>query len=129
MAETIKINIQITQQKEKLLKIPERIIVPQNSIVQWNIIGLDKFYIKTPIYWRNGLIFTLYFSDKTPFRWKRQFIQLHEDPRFFPFYSSKIVRLAEDVADEKGDYKYGVKVSDGESDETIYDEDPFLIVL
>ena len=126
MAEIIKINVEITEQREKLLRIPERIRVPQNSIVQWNIIGLDKYFDR-PNYGRGGLIFTLYFSDKTPFRWKRQFIQL-QDPRFFPYYPNRVIRLAEEVADEKGDFKYGVSVTEAESDKILYDEDPFLIV-
>jgi hypothetical protein len=126
MAETIKINIEISKDREKLLKIPERIRVPLNSIVQWNIVGMDKFF-DLPEFIRTGLIFTLYFSDKTPFGWKRQFIQL-QDPYFFPFYPNRIIRLAEDVADEKGDFKYGVKVTEAEGDKPLYDEDPFLIV-
>jgi hypothetical protein len=36
--------------------------------------------------------------------------------------------LAEDIADEKGDFKYGVRVTEAETDEQLYDEDPFLIV-
>lgn len=126
MAETIIINIEISEDREKLLKIPERTRVPVNSVVQWNIVGLDK-YFDSPEFRRRGLIFTLYFSDKTPFGWKRQFIQLH-DPHFFPFYPNRIIRLAEDVADEKGDFKYGVRVTEAETDEQLYDEDPFLIV-
>jgi len=126
MAEIIKINVEITQQREKLLRIPETTRVPQNSIVQWNIVGLDK-YFDEPNFRRSGLIFTLYFSDKSPFRWKRQFIQL-QDPHFFPYSPNRIIRLAEEVADEKGDFKYGVSVTEAETDKPLYDEDPRLIV-
>lgn len=126
MAETIKIDIEISENREKLLKIPETTRVPHNSIVQWNIIGLDR-YFDSPEFRRIGLIFTLYFSDKSPFGWKRQFIQLH-DPHFFPIYPNRLIRLAEDVADEKGDFKYGVRVTEAETDKQLYDEDPFLIV-
>lgn len=130
MAEIFKINIEIREQQEKLLlKIPESTKVPVGSIVQWNIIGLDKHYNNPPLHWTKGLIFTLYFSDGSPFRWRRQFVQLQHDPRFFPYYSNKIVRLAEDIAYETGNYKYGVKVTDAESDETLFDEDPYLIVF
>lgn len=126
MAEIIKINVEITQQKEKLLKIPETTRVPLNSIVQWNIVGLDR-YFDEPNFRRRGLIFTLYFSDKSPFSWKQQFIQL-QDPHFFPYYPNRIIRLAEEVADEKGDFKYGVSVTEAKTDKPLYDEDPFLIV-
>lgn len=127
MAEIIRINIPLSPQGEKLLTIPEKINVPLFSVVQWNIIGLDKYYFQTDLR-RRGLIFTLYFDKETPFRWKRQFVQIHEDPRFFPHYPNRVLRLAEDVADEKGSFKYGIRVSEAEQNETLYDEDPILIV-
>lgn len=130
MAEIIKVNIEISEQQEKLsLKIPEITKVPVGSIVQWNIIGFAKLYKVPPIFWRRGLIFTIYFSKKSPFSWRRQFIQLHQEGRFFPYYLSNLVRLAEDFADEKGDYKYGIKVNDGTTGDEVFDEDPYLIVF
>jgi hypothetical protein len=128
MAEIIRINISLNQHRQNLLTIPKEIRVPQFSVVQWNIVGLDKYYIKTDLIRRRGVIFTLYFDKETPFRWKRQFVQIHKNPRYLPDYSSRVLRLAEDVADEKGNYKYGVRVSDAEQNETLYDEDPILIV-
>jgi len=126
MADVIRINIELTRNREKLLIIPERVEVPQFSVVEWNIINVDRDLY--PILGRYGsLVFTLYFENNSPFRWKRQFIQIFE-PRFEPFLS-KTIRLVEDVADEKGDFKYGVKVVDAEKNETIYDEDPLLIVI
>lgn len=38
MAEIIKIDIELTGQPEKLLRIPNEIVVPLHSIIQWNII-------------------------------------------------------------------------------------------
>lgn len=130
MAELIKVNIEFSEQQEKLiLKIPERIKVPLGSIVQWNIIGLNKHDNQLLLHQSKGLIFTLYFSDKSPFRWKRQFIQLHSPLLNFSYHPNSIVRLAEEIADERGDFKYGVRVTDGLSDETLFDEDPYLIVF
>ncbi len=37
--------------------------------------------------------------------------------------------LAEGEAEKKGDYKYGVRVSEGEKDETLYNEDPYIHVF
>ncbi|MDR3678433.1 MAG: hypothetical protein P4L41_00605 [Flavipsychrobacter sp.] len=39
-----------------------------------------------------------------------------------------IVRIAEDEAEKKGHFKYGVKVESGQTGEMLYDEDPTLIV-
>lgn len=127
MAEIFRVNIEFTGERQKLLRIPDKIEVPQFSILQWNIINLDNYYYESD-FGRRSLIFTIYFSDKSPFPWRRQFVQLRQDPRISPFYPSTTVRLAEEVAGEKGDYKYGVKVDEGESNEPLFDEDPFLIV-
>lgn len=126
MAELIRVNIEFTGERNKLLHIPEKIEAPQFSILQWNIVNLDKYYESDLR--RRGLIFTIYFSDKSPFPWRRQFMQLSNDPRLLPYYPNKIIRLAEEVVEEKGDFKYGVKVDEGESNDPVYDEDPFLIV-
>lgn len=126
MAEIFTINIKLTSEPQKLLQIPEIIEVPKGSIVQWNIKNFEEFLNK----WNRpfgSIIFTLYFENNSPFEWKRRFIQLF-DHHFIPYYS-KIIRLADDVADKKGDFKYGVSVFDAEQNEPIYDEDPLLRVF
>jgi hypothetical protein len=126
MAEIFTIDIELTSERQKLLKIPELIEVPKGSIVQWNIKNFEEYRHK--LHRPSGsLIFTLYFENKSPFKWKRTFIQLF-DPHFGPYYS-KTIRLADDVADKKGDYKYGVNVFDAELNEPVYDEDPILRVF
>lgn len=123
--EIIKINIDVLPERNKMLKIPEIIKVPQFSVVQWNLIIKDEllyYYLR-----RRGLIFTLYFEDNSPFQWKRNFIQPGAS---FPFeMPPNIIRLAEDNADKKGDYKYGVKIEESDSGNVLYDEDPLLIVF
>jgi hypothetical protein len=134
MAEIITIDIQVNlyreneiiYNREKLLSIPESIEVPQFSIVQWNIINFEKYREKTHRLERS-LIFTLYFDKDSPFNWKRNFVQLYDFP-FGPFYP-KTIRLAEGVADVKGEFKYGVSVFDAEQNEPVYDEDPILKVI
>lgn len=127
MAEIFRVNIEFTGDRERLLRIPEKITVPQFSIVQWNIVKTGKYIFESAL-WRRGLIFTIYFNDKSPFSWKRQFVQIREDQLLKPNYASIIIRLAEDVADEKGDFKYGVRVDESGFNEQLYDEDPFLII-
>ncbi len=126
MAELFTIDIELTSNREKLLKIPELIEVPKNSIVQWNIKDFEEYRRKMDRPFRS-LIFTLYFENKSPFNWKRTFIQLF-DPHFGPYYS-RTIRLAEEVATKKGDFKYGVSVFDAEINEPVYDEDPLLRVF
>jgi hypothetical protein len=126
MAEIIKIDIELTTERQQLIKIPEIIEAPKGSIVQWNIKNFEEFRKN----WDRpfgSLIFTLYFENKSPFKWKRTFIQLFDSP--LGLYYSKIIRLAEDVADKKGDYKYGVSLFDAEQNEPVYDEDPILRVF
>lgn len=122
-----RVDIEFHPKQVKLLVIPEKIIVPQYSVVQWNIVSKDMDLFESK--WREGLIFTLYFNDASPFLWKRQFIQLHDSRQLYPEFPRKILRLAEDVAEKKGDYKYGVSISEAETDETLYDEDPYISVI
>jgi hypothetical protein len=125
MAELIKINIEVNSSEEKLLSIPQRIEVPQFSVVQWNISDYGD-YLYESNQRRRSLIFTLYFEDKSPFSWKRKFIQLYHP--YFILYYSTIIRLAEDVVDVKGDFKYGVSVFDADQNSQVYDDDPYLKV-
>lgn len=122
MSEIYIINIEWMPNRQKLLEIPEIIEVPRGTVVQWNINKNKNF---EPFIAFKNLIFTLYFSNKSPFYWKRTFIQLNEPQ----LNNSQIIRLAEDVADKKGDYKYGVSIFDTNRNETLYDEDPILRVF
>ncbi|MCW3107100.1 MAG: hypothetical protein JWQ09_1606 [Segetibacter sp.] len=127
-ADLFRVNIQFTGEREKLLRIPERIEAPQYSLIQSNISGLDKYFYDTDLRRRRQLIFTIYFRDKSPFPWKRQFVQLQGELRNYRYLSKRVVRLAKEVADEKGDFKYGIKAEDSNSNETIYIEDPWLVI-
>ena len=126
MAEIIRINIDASPNRERFLTIPEIIEVPKLSVVQWNIINFEENLYNKNRHFRS-LIFTLYFDNKSPFGWKRKFIQLHRLD-YGPIYS-KTLRLAEDVAEKKGDFKYGISVVDAEQNEPIFDEDPLLRVF
>jgi hypothetical protein len=123
MTEIFTIDVKLTSDEKKLLEIPEIITVPRGSIVRWNIRSFEESMYRYSF--SPSLIFTLYFENKSPFGWKRVFIQPDISFRHYP----KIIRLAEDIADEKGDYKYGVNVFDAEQNKIIYDEDPILRVF
>lgn len=134
MAEIIKVDLNlnfdrdndnILIKEQRLLTIPEIVEVPQFGVVQWNIKNFEEYRMRTHRRERS-LIFTIYFDKESPFDWKRNFVQLYDFP-FGPFYA-KNVRLAEGVAERKGDYKYGISIFDAEQNETIFDEDPIVRV-
>jgi len=127
MAEIIKVKISFDPEANIPLDIPNEVRAPRKSIIQWNIVGIRKGWPRLDRY-RDGIIFTIYFEDESPFGWKRQFRQVYEEifyPRPFP----DTIRLAEDVADRIGDFKYGISVSDASSGEILYDEDPYLKIF
>ncbi len=131
MAEIIKIDLAFNLDGDvnggKLLTIPEKITVPQFSVVQWNIKNFEEYKELTHRY-RRSLIFTIYFEKESPFYWKRNFVQLYDFP-FGHFYPYNNIRLAESVAEKNGDYKYGVSIQDAEQNETLFDEDPIISVF
>jgi hypothetical protein len=135
MAEIIKVDLNLNFEvdrdnvflkQEKILTIPEIVQVPQFAVVQWNIKNFEEYRMRTH---RNerSLIFTIYFDKESPFDWKRNFVQLYDFP-FGPFYANN-VRLAEGVAEKKGDYKYGISIFDANQNEEIFDEDPIVRVI
>lgn len=134
MAEIIKIDLTLNFERERdnvfskqdrMLTIPEIVQVPQFAVVQWNIKNFEEYRMRTRN--KRNLIFTIYFDKESPFDWKRNFVQLYDFP-FGPFYA-KNVKLAESVAERKGDYKYGISIFDADQNEEIFDEDPIIRVL
>ena len=107
----------------KTLSIPETIEAPQYSIIQWNIVGLAKLNNHESIYSNRRISFILYFENRTPFNWREKTIS-----NYYSNFPSRIIKLAEDTATEKGEYKYGVKIIDSESKKTLFDEDPLIII-
>lgn len=121
MAEIFNIDITGIDDQHKLL-MPKRIEVPLGSIIQWNIKDFNDNF-KMPCNFHNGLIFTLYFENFSPFSWKRKFIQIFNSNTF-----PKTIRIADDLVERKGEFKYGVNVVSSNLNQTIIDEDPLLIV-
>jgi len=141
MPEIININVEINLESEKILRVQERIRVPKNSSVIWNVKFswnfFEELYFSPKWRLRKGLIFTVYFSQETPFEWKRESLRLPSFrplPPFPPIFrlfrlETEEISIAEGVAEKEGEFKYGIKVSEVGNDEPIYDEDPYLIVF
>lgn len=127
MAEVYKIEIEFRPESNRPLFIPEKISVKQNTLIEWNIIGGDDFYLWDR-YYRTGLVFMLYFDNKSPFSWQKESLRIIGGPRFPLFNYNQPMKLAEGLAENKGDFKYGVKVSEIGKDEPIFDEDPYINV-
>jgi hypothetical protein len=118
----------------KGLVIPEHISVPLNSRVEWNIVDKDVAESRNRFN-GSGLKFTLYFQDKiSPFSWNQSESTLsysmddakNNDGSYSEF---KVTKVASGSADQKGDYKYGIRVEDEKNKENLYDEDPWLHVI
>lgn len=134
MPETIKINVDFTYNPNKLLTIPERTEVPKGSKVNWNLrfpIPIVDPIIDIYTLQQELFLFTLYFANTTPFDWKKESLRVIPLRANIPsFFSGSLdFPLAEGVAESTGEYKYGVKVSLAFNNESIYDEDPYLIVF
>jgi len=125
MTKKFVVNIEFNPRNEKMLIIPNEIRVPIESVIQWNIIGLDKFSFERTL-WRKGLNFTLYFNDGTPFPWEKQSVKINDNAHLKP--NSKF-RLAKEVAERRGEFKYGVKITEALNNTTLYDEDPIIKIF
>lgn len=128
MAETYRIDVELKLDSKKLIILPERIEVPKNSIIEWNIKDFEEFYIRRK-YYRTGLLFNIYFDNESPFSWKKESLRLYGDPLFPPFYDRGSIKIAEGIAENKGDFKYGIKVIEIGNSDPIYDEDPYILVF
>jgi hypothetical protein len=149
MPEPILINVEVNLESKKMIRVEERIRVPKNSSVIWNL-KLPEHFFEELYYlkWtnqrrvQNGLIFTVYFENETPFQWKRESLRFPSNrpipasilDNIYELYNRdqperQEFLIAEGVAEKTGDFKYGIKVSEVGNDEPIYDEDPYLVVF
>jgi hypothetical protein len=132
MAENIKIQIEF--RVDRGFVYPEHIRVPVNTRIEWEIIDLNVNQSSRQFF-ETGLTFELYFQNRSPFRWRRESVGF-EYPRptntgggLSPQYAPMIKTLASAVAEEKGDFKYGIRVVDSINNSTIYDDDPWLHII
>ena len=105
MAETYREEIKFHPSFTRPLIVSNRNSVPQSSIIEWSIKVFDDFYL-IGSYYKIGLIFSLYFSKESPFSWKRESLHIYGNNLISPFYSDGLIKLAESIAEIKGDFKW-----------------------
>ncbi|MBK9765157.1 MAG: hypothetical protein IPO87_17885 [Flavobacteriales bacterium] len=118
MAEFITIKIIVTPEAKNLLQIPALTLARRASSFNGTTLVLQRLRPFND----HGLIFTLYFAEGSPFQWSRQFLQVGTGP------ATSVTRLAEEVAHDKGHYKYGVSVVDAQTNKPLYDEIPYWAI-
>lgn len=133
MAESFKINVEFRARSG--FRIPERINVPLNSYIEWNVIDMDVNQ-SSRRFSNSGLKFQFYFRDRSPFDWKTQSAtMLYIRPSSYGSggmeyqLAPQIQLLAAGVAQERGEFKYGVRVFDNETNAKLHDDDPYLNVF
>lgn len=110
MPEIINIDLIDDQTQIFKLKLPEKVIVNRGTHVIWKLkVQHHPFFI-------GSVRFTIYFSDLSPFIWHRDSTVVLAPYPLEWFVPGRDVTLAEGTADVPGDYKYGAKASDAESD-------------
>src|SRR4051794_19077096 len=113
MAESLKIKVEF--RVDRGLIIPEDIYVPLHSRVEWEITDMNVNQSARQ-FAGSGLEFHLYFPKSTPFNWYNQSARMAYER---PFSSGgqafqlapKQQLLAMGVAEERGDFKYGIRVT------------------
>lgn len=102
--------IDVTVQRGHIAVLPDPAVVIKGTLVEWHIAVLPQL---PPIE------FELYFADRSPTHWSRKRMAL---PRH------SVPKVISAVADDSGEFKYGVKAIDLDSKQVIADDDPYLIV-
>lgn len=133
MAENIQIEVKFNpENKESTFGLPYRIEVEKGDTIEWIIkdpFELEKIFRQLRKN-RNGVKFTLYFQETTPFEWKTESVRILNG--FPPYYPFKLpIKIATGIAEKKGDHKYGLKLVSLENenkDEPDFDDDPYLRV-
>lgn len=116
-------NIRITGTLQHTRTEPERAEVAVGEHVQWSI----------EVAGRNGSVeWEIYFEERSPFR-RRSFrvATAVQRPLTFPPTGEEGVHVGQisaGAAEEPGEYKYGVRATDQETNRPLSDDDPYIIV-
>jgi hypothetical protein len=130
MAEPAKIKVEF--RVDRGLTIPEDISVPLHTQIEWEITDMNVNQ-STRRFAGKGLEFHIYFPQSTPFNWYNQSTRMDytrpisSGGQAFQL-APKQQLLALGVAEEVGDFKYGIRVTDGSNGQELYDEDPWIHV-
>jgi hypothetical protein len=125
MASIYHIDMALSSHKGIHLSIPEQIRVPQHSTVQWTISRLELFPFNQAFFAFEVQV-TIIFADASPFRWRKRSLRIHKNN--LRQFANGVATVASDEAEEKGDFKYCVRVEETQSKNTLFEEDPYLIV-
>ena len=132
MAETFKVKIEFIV--DRGFSIPEHISVPLNARIEWVVTDLNVNQ-SSRRFNQAGLRFHLYFSGDSPFNWNVKTTNLRY-PRPQSSGGGAQMQLAPmthplavGIAQQRGDFKYGLRVIDVEHNGTLYDEDPYVHVF
>ena len=100
--------------------IPERITVQKNVNIYWRILNPNRiiYFTEIPI---EAINFSIYFDMNSPFSWKRSDSNGRTGNSLFPL-------IGGGLAEEDGEYKYGVQAQLNRSNQVLFDEDPWLII-
>jgi hypothetical protein len=102
--------ISVSIEAGKVIVSPDPAVVDAGTSVEW------RFEVNPDL---PSLTLEIYFSGASPTGW------LSEQAIYSESRSSPIIGA---VVQQPGDYKYGVKASNHETNEVIADDDPYLVV-
>lgn len=126
----VEVNIILDLHESRQLE--DRIFVLQNTKIRFIARVWNRFLEKNRVY--QDLSFTLYFDNRPPDGFKKRNTVILENNfpgrlgngRNHNFEGYKDIVIAEGIAGERGEFKYGIKADNGK--EELFDEDPYLII-
>jgi hypothetical protein len=127
------ITIPVTFNADRGLTFPEETIASKGDTIRWLL--TDENVNRSSINFKEGLEFAIYFDKKTPFDWAVNSTTMTYPPTAVSNdglqyqMTPQVQVLAQAVAKEKGDYKYGLRVLDLSEQRELYDDDPRLIII
>lgn len=113
-------------------QIEERVSVSKNTKVRFIARVWNRFLEKNRVF--QDLSFTLYFDKRAPEGFQKRNTAILENSLLYRqgngrndnFGAYQDIVLAEGIASERGEFKYGIKATEG--NEELFDEDPYLII-
>jgi hypothetical protein len=113
-------------------KLEDRIFVSQNTKIRFIARVWNRFLEKNRVF--QDLSFTLYFDNRPPDGFQKRstailqnnFFDRHGNGRNRNVEGYSDIVIAEGIAAERGEFKYGIKADNGK--EELFDEDPYLII-
>ena len=102
--------------RDRIIVEPNTVYLNRGEYLNWDI------RVDQELRFINRFRWEIYFPERSPFSFGRTKTFQIETRSF------ETKELSAGSADVSGEYKYGVRLVNASSDETIYDEDPYIIV-